>query len=118
VAGNSGPLARETTWERLTADGPRGLPIREYTSVTGRLRRVAEFDPAIVRQAITINQPTKIVLNHLDYVDPTVQDGALTPIAEAFIRDVVDGIGRAIDTVGVGPHPRALHAYVDDAVRI
>lgn len=48
VAGNSGPLHEETTWDAL------GLP-PEYTTVTKKMRRVGRWDTALVRAAIQAN---------------------------------------------------------------
>ena len=44
VAGNSGPLAGETTWEEL------GLP-EEKTTVTHKTRRVGQWDRKLIREA-------------------------------------------------------------------
>lgn len=48
VAGNSGPLAEETTWDEL------GLP-EERTTVTKKVRRVGEWDPDLVHAAVLAN---------------------------------------------------------------
>ncbi len=48
VAGNSGPLAGETTWEAL------GLP-EERTTVTKLVRRVGTWDGVLARQALLAN---------------------------------------------------------------
>ena len=101
VDGNSGPLPRETNWGeigRLT--GQERLV--EHTSVTRRIRRVANFDGAIVRAAIAANVPTTIVLNHVDYVG--------TQAAE-FVERVEESIGRTVDWLGTSPSdliPRQL----------
>lgn len=66
VSGNSGPLSNEIDWEILSSESGKNL--LERTSVTKAVRRVAYFDSDIVKQAIMVNQPTKIVMNHLDYI--------------------------------------------------
>ena len=48
VAGNSGPLKGETTWEAL------GLP-EEQTTVTRKTRRVGAWDPVLAREAYLAN---------------------------------------------------------------
>ena len=48
VAGNSGPLYEETTWEQL------GLP-SELTTVTQKVRRVGRWDQSLIQQAIWAN---------------------------------------------------------------
>jgi adenylosuccinate synthase len=110
VAGDSGPFgAPEIDWETITAEGGHTSPVLERTSVSRNIRRVARFDPEIVRQAIAANNPSAIVLNHLDHVDAaaTVE---LTPRARDFLVDVQQRIGRKVDLVGLGPGTlRTLH---------
>ena len=48
VAGNSGPMEGETTWEAL------GLP-EERTTVTQKVRRVGQWDARLVREAVLAN---------------------------------------------------------------
>ena len=104
VAGNSGPLPNETTWGEITNRGTN-KGYREYTTVTRKARRIARFDPKIVRAAITANNPTSIVLNHLDYVDPKcVNIGQHSIKVEHFIREVQKQIEFRIDFVGFGPN--------------
>ena len=115
VGGASGPLPRETTWESVAARSGGG-PLEEYTTVTGRLRRVADFDPAVVRAAIAANAPTHLVLNHVDYVDAQCREGEPSGAAWAFARWVGDGVGRHVDYVGTGPaHLYAVPASVPEA---
>src|ERR1700733_2776941 len=76
VAGDSGPFgAPEITWQQIALEGGHQRPLVEYTSVTKKLRRVARFDSQIVREAIIANNPSMIVLNHLDYVDAAASGG-------------------------------------------
>jgi adenylosuccinate synthase len=104
VAGASGPLPKETTWENVAAASGSGAALGEYTSVTRRLRRVAEFDAAVVKLAVANNTPTLIALNHLDYVDASVsEDGRLSHKAMGFLRSVETAIDAEIRLVGVGP---------------
>lgn len=93
VAGNSGPLPRETDWTEIgrLAGRPK---LMEHTSVTQRQRRVGHFDGAIVRAAIAANAPTSIVLNHVDYLGAEIAD---------FLEDVEASIGRAVDWLGTSP---------------
>ena len=104
VPGNSGPLPDEISWETLAHESGHRSSIAEYTSVTKSLRRVARFDPEIVRGAIPINRPTRIVLNHVDYVDSEcAATGRLTTRARSFVRDVTSSLHAPIDYVGFGP---------------
>ena len=93
VGGNSGPLPRETTWEALAKRACKpGLV--ERTTVTNRPRRVAEFDPQIVRSAIAANAPTSIVLNHVDYLGEHWDES---------VKRIEASIGRRVDWLGVSP---------------
>jgi adenylosuccinate synthase len=103
VTGNSGPLLNETTWERIAESA--GLPsgYNELTTATKKIRRVGQFDAGMVRKAIEVNNPTRIVLNHFDYVDPGVREHRFSMSALAFLKKVETGIGREVDYVGIGP---------------
>lgn len=101
VAGRSGRLHDETDWPTIAAEAGADRDLTENTTVTGRVRRVGRFDPTLVRRAIGINQPTRIVLNHLDYVDWRVRSGELTPDAVSFLQKVERSIGASVDWVGV-----------------
>ena len=96
VGGNSGPLKDETTWEEITRISRSESAIQEYTSVTKKLRRVAHFDEEIVKRAISYNRPTKIVLNHADYLGyNSISD------FDCFLSDLERKLGQGIDYVGV-----------------
>lgn len=103
VGGNSGHLPNETTWEYVSAQSGYDAHISEYTSVTNVLRRIGMFDPKIVHQAIQVNNPTHIVLNHLDYIDSSISTllGVnYSKKAIKFLFDLETQIGRRIAFVG------------------
>ncbi len=104
VGGNSGPLPHEIDWSTLSLESKSHEPLLELTSVTKKLRRVARFDGEIVRYAISVNQPTRIILNHLDYVDKSIcSSEKLTDRANNFISYIESEIKRKIDFIGTGP---------------
>lgn len=104
VGGNSGPLPNEIDWDTVTKESKNNEPILEYTSVTKTVRRVARFDPNIVCQAIMVNQPTRIVLNHLDYIDTSCKHvNKLTDKASEFVNEIELLIEKKIDYMGFGP---------------
>lgn len=104
VAGNSGPLPNEFSWEELTNESGSESPLIEYTSVTKTKRRVARFDPEIVRQAVMYNNPTRIVLNHLDYIDVCNPDSLnQNSKSFSFLRHLEKEIGHRIAYAGFGP---------------
>lgn len=105
VAGNSGPLPSEFSWSDLTQESGRKTPIIEYTSVTKAVRRVARFDPEIVRQAIMYNRPTRIVLNHLDYIDDSATESYRhTEKTLILLHHIEAEIRSRISYIGFGPN--------------
>lgn len=104
VSGDSGPLPKEIDWDIVTKESQSVEPIIEYTSVTKSIRRVARFDPEIVKQAIMFNQPSHIVLNHLDYIDVKCRNICkLTDKATIFVKNLVSILNHKINYVGFGP---------------
>ncbi|WP_071590818.1 adenylosuccinate synthetase [Synechococcus sp. PCC 7336] len=104
VAGNSGYLPNEIDWSILTKELGSETPIIEYTSVTQLARRIGRFHPDVVSKAIIANAPTRIILNHLDYVDNSYShlNGASDKIFR-FLDEVELSIGRTVDYIGLGP---------------
>ena len=100
VAGNSGPLIDETTWRNIAEKAGREDDLREYTTVTKRLRRVGRFDPVLVRRALNFNCPTRLVLNHVDYVGRQEDLDDPGSNLRSFVRQIENNIGRAVDWLG------------------
>jgi adenylosuccinate synthase len=103
VAGNSGELKGETTWAEIAKAA--GLPqdYCELTTATKKIRRVGIFDPQLVRRAMEVNNPTRLVLNHFDYLDRDVGSGIFRDRAIDFLEGIERSIGRTIDWIGTGP---------------
>lgn len=105
VAGNSGPLKGETTWEEL------GLP-QEHTTVTKKVRRVGAPDWDLVKAAVAANggAPTvRVALTMLDQMYPGVRDlhldnYALNDILRHYIRGVELKVQAKVDVVTTGPN--------------
>jgi len=72
VAGNSGPLYKELTWERLQQRYGLHIPV-EQTTVTKKVRRVGEWDPGLARVSVLRHGVAKAVLSFLDYPFPEIQ---------------------------------------------
>ncbi len=109
VGGNSGDLPNETTWDDVTRLSGSASPLTEYTSVTGRIRRIARFDSRIVQSAIRHNLPTLTVLNHVDYFDYRIhgQNTLSEPALQAVLA--IEGmLSTSIDVVGTGPVSGAM----------
>lgn len=65
VAGNSGILKNEVSWRYVSELA--GKDIKEYTTVTKKMRRVGMFDLDMYMESLRVNKPSIIVLNHVDY---------------------------------------------------
>lgn len=75
VAGNSGPMQGEITWEELSDRTGQDL-VPERTTVTHKVRRIAEWDDDLFDKSCLLNAPTEIALTFCDYVDPDLCDSA------------------------------------------
>jgi len=107
VAGQqAGPMFQEISWEDIQEQSGSPKPIAEYTTVTGKLRRVGRFDHDLARQAILVNRPTAIALNFIDYIDFSNRGArnwfGLTEKTQSFIRNL-ESLGVPIDYLGTGP---------------
>ena len=107
VAGPSGELKGETTWEQL------GLPA-ERTTVTNKIRRVGEWDPQLAREAIAANGKSRVrvCLTMVDQVIPIIK-GARSwgdlieedqQALNEYLAQIEDQIDHPIDLVGTGPN--------------
>lgn len=112
VAGNSGPLAGETSWEQL-GEQTGGYIRPELTSVTHKVRRVGTWDPELVRRALAANggaQVCRLYLGFVDYLDPSVagatEPGQLTEPVLQFVRTIAQQLGCLPDALGTGPASR------------
>lgn len=112
VAGQSGPMHNETTWEQLEAQSGGHIQ-PETTTVTGKIRRVGEWDQGLAQRALAANggvdsRAVRVALTFLDYDVPDVaglwgHELLNNPVARAQIEYYEDQIGRRIDMVGTGP---------------
>src|SRR6266496_1047844 len=107
VAGTSGPLRGETTWEEL------GQP-PEITTVTRKQRRVGAWDHELARAALhangayTYRGATHVALLFLDYQFPELK-GCLDPhrveqVAGEFLAQRENELEHQIRLVGTGPN--------------
>jgi adenylosuccinate synthase len=104
VAGNSGPLRGETTWDQL------GLP-QEFTTVTKKLRRVGEPDWDLVSDAVKANgggdyhPSVEVALTMVDQLFPEQRDKLdLSDKVLTYIDEIENLVGANISLVGVGPN--------------
>jgi adenylosuccinate synthase len=71
VGGNSGPMGREIDFETVSARS--GLPVSEIAgtevgTVSGKTRRIAEFNWEQIRRSAVINGATDVALTFADYL--------------------------------------------------
>ena len=70
VGGNSGPTkSSELSWNIISQRSLSSKPIYEYTTVTGRLRRIFEQDYEMLERAVMVNKPDELALMFIDYLD-------------------------------------------------
>lgn len=112
VAGNSGPMQNETSWERLD------LPI-ERTTVTQKIRRVGLPDWDLVRRAIRANgTDVQVALSMVDQAHPEIANvpwsagGTRWDAAEASIRTIEAEIGAPISMVLSGPNTASFRNFI------
>lgn len=103
VAGESGPLPGEMDWGAVAAVTNSTQDLTEYTTVTKKVRRVGRFDPEVVKRALAANNPSRIAMNHLDYIgsEEDVENGESA--LYDFLFKVQKQIGRSIDWLGFSP---------------
>jgi adenylosuccinate synthase len=110
VGGNSGPLPNEITWEDLEMRTDGYVDTPERTTVTLKVRRIAEFDPPLALKTIRETRPTSIALTFLDYVLPgdamKEWSSQLSSDAWAFIGDMEKSLETQIEWVSTGPGQR------------
>jgi adenylosuccinate synthase len=106
VAGNSGPMVGETTWEAL------GLA-EERTTVTNKVRRVGGWDEELLREAIAANggggwnSTVKLAVTMLDQLYPAIAGD--TDFSEwpdepiDWLLSVQDEMETDVAYVGTGP---------------
>jgi adenylosuccinate synthase len=86
----SGYMSKELTWdeiERRSGAGKGEFSSLEKGSVSHNLRRVAEFDWALLRRAASLNAPTDIALTFADYLSKKNSDARrFEQLSEATIR--------------------------------
>jgi len=106
VAGDSGPLKYETSWEAL------GLP-PERTTVTNKIRRVGAWDPGLVRQAVWANgvRNVRLWMNMADHVFPDLEGRtSLEGLPDRLVAGVLgwseavkEQTGARVYVLGTGP---------------
>ena len=100
IAGNSGYLYNELSWDILQNRYGSHIPV-EQTTVTKKTRRVGEFDVGLVKDAIRQCRPNRIVLTFFDYLFPTTTD-PISKDQDRWLNSLESKIGAKISHLGVG----------------
>jgi adenylosuccinate synthase len=128
VAGTqAGPLREEITWEQLRTESNSPVPLYEYTSVTHKLRRLGRFDWELAQRAITLNRPTRLALNFVDYLGFDNRAASkweeLNSQATCLAREI-EGLGVPVKYIGTGPElsqnimREAFHSFLNSKAAI
>lgn len=104
VGGNSGDLKNEVTWEHMLEHYSVLIP--ERTTVTNRVRRIAQWDMGAVVQTIRETRPTCLAITFLDYLFPLMagvkQPSGLSSAVEQWLDRVQQVTGTPIRYVSTG----------------
>lgn len=107
VMGNSGPLPNEVTWEDVRRRSGYPNEVREFTTTTKRVRRVALFDFEVAKKAVLVNRPTQLALHGADYLsfyDKGLRSyETVTVVSKTFIRSLELSLGVRASLIGTGP---------------
>ena len=98
----TGPMPGELDAEETSKKG-----WEEFGTVTGRLRRAAEFDFDLAKRAVMLNSATQISITKLDVRFPNCAGvtsyNDLDDDAKLFIKNIQDKLGVTVTLIGTGP---------------
>ena len=109
VAGNSGPLYGELSWEQMHELTGGYVNTPELTTVTKKPRRIGSWDGELVHRALLGNgapsEQTHLVVTFLDYIDPELADqqSQFTEKAGAWLQEVEQQLRYRVDAFTTGP---------------
>ena len=113
VGGNSGPTnSREISWEEIERRSNSSRKIREYTTVTGRLRRIFEQDYDNLERAIMVNAPDELALMFLDYINAEDYGKSffedLSDKSKSYVSELELKLKVPIALIGTGPSEKHI----------
>lgn len=110
VAGISGPLHQEVTWDQL-AEESGGYIQPEFTTVTKKMRRVGRWDAELAQKAVEANgvDTVRIAMMFLDYLQPSLagsydEDDFTEETTQWLQQAQQDCLGRPVSYAGTGPN--------------
>jgi adenylosuccinate synthase len=105
--GASGSRRHRATSRR--AESPRTA---ERGSVSGKLRRVGEFDWVLLHRGVQLNGPTDIALTFADYIDKNNQNARrfeqLSERTIRFIEEIEHVAGAPVTLISTRFHTRSI----------
>jgi adenylosuccinate synthase len=107
VAGNSGPLINEVSWQALS-DRLKKFVI-ERTTVTKKVRRIGEWDDELFRRAVRLNGPRpSVALTFLDYLNPEDEGvtkwSSISDVSARFVYRLENEFDVSVKLAGTGVH--------------
>lgn len=122
VAGNSGPLNEEVSWEHVAQVSGSQEEISEFTTVSKRLRRVGKFEWDQALEAVRINRPTALTLHGMDYLDANDRNVRrwrdLSSRSRSFISEVESRLGTPVRFAFTGPGQEDVVELHVDAIAV
>lgn len=110
---NSGPLHGEQIDFETVADRAGYDSLQEFASVTGRKRRIFEWSWEEFEFAVQLNDPDKVALTFLDYLDAENYGAKeleqLTPLTLDWIQDVDRHLDDGVEVGLLKTGPKAEH---------
>ncbi len=98
----TGPMPGELSEEETSQ-----LGWEEFGTVTGRLRRAAEFDFELAKRAVMLSSANQISITKLDVRFPNCAGitsyNELEEDAKSFIKNIEDKLGVKVTLIGTGP---------------
>lgn len=114
VAGNSGPMYNETTWDEVSTR--LGRQVTERTTVTKKTRRIGAWDDDLFARAVELNGPTSVAITFLDYLDAAdygvTRWSYLSDMSQQWIRCLERNHNVRVGCVSTGPLPE--HTFAPD----
>lgn len=98
VAGNSGPLVGEQTWEEMAINTGIADLQPELTTVTKKVRRIGQFDWPLAKRAVIENGGNvNIAMTFMDYVDDVLREtDQLSDTGTSFLSKAQSMLGAPV----------------------
>lgn len=112
VHGNSGPMEDEITWEKLSERIGKNI-VPEKTTVTKKVRRIAEWDDILFEQSCILNAPTELALTFADYVDPDIYGCTGESVKNSVLLNDFIKLHRIHNLKYIGTGPQTVYEVYD-----